>query len=364
MANLKCQNPECGKSFKGRRQKGYVSKFCSNQCSADDRKNRPELYDTKKLGFQKGHKSWNKGKKGEKTGSFMIRSKTMKTGNVKRLRFINVGIGEDGVVKYVRNDRHVWEQKNGPLPKEHVIYHKDGRTLNDDLDNLECITTGEALSRYASLRESVYDIKNENDVKKIIKGCLVNDRKIQKMIFEMTYERMMGVIMRYASDNDSAQDILSDSWIKIFNKMGDYENKGAFEGWITRIAINTALDSLRKSKNTFVMDTNDMSYFDEMSSEDEEFELKDLEGVSSTEILSEIQNLPTSYRTVFNLFVFEGMGHKEIAAELGIAEGTSKSNLSKARVILKDRVTKLIAKNKRKREVLIEGYREYDMEMN
>lgn len=362
MAKLKCQNPECGKNFEGRKQKNYVSKFCCNQCSADDRKNRPELYDKKKLGFQKGHKSWNAGVKGTKTGNFMIRSKTLKTGNVKRLRFVNIGIGARGVVEYERNDKHVWEKTNGPVPKGHVIYHKDGRTLNDDLDNLECIPVGEALSRYSALRDKVYNLKNAKHVKKIIKGCLVNDRRIQKILFEMTYDQCMGIAMRYAKDHDTAQDILSDAWIKIFASMKNYTMKGSFEGWIARIVSNTAIDSIRRKKNTYAMDVDDMSHLDSMAIEDEEFEFNDSEikGIPVSEIIKEIQNLPPMYKAVFNMFVFEDMSHKVIAESLGIAVGTSKSNLSKARVALKLRVAKLIEIENNRQDNVVEAYKEYD----
>jgi RNA polymerase sigma factor (sigma-70 family) len=173
---------------------------------------------------------------------------------------------------------------------------------------------------------------------------------------------MMGIIMRYSQDQDSAQDILSDTWIKIFKKIDTFDNSGSFEGWITRIAINTALDSIRKKSNTTVMDINDMSYFDGMSVEDEEFELEEIKGLSSDALLKEIQNLSPSYRAVFNLFVFEEMSHKDIGVKLGISEGTSKSNLSKARGVLRKRVTKLIAKNKSEQERIIEDYRIYDRE--
>ena len=198
--------------------------------------------------------------------------------------------------------------------------------------------------------KSPYNLNNKEHVQKIIKGCLANDRKIQKIIFEMTYGRMMGMIMRYASDQDSAQDILSDTWIKIFKKIGTYEDSGSFEGWISRIAINTAIDSLRRSKNTYVMDSDDMSYFDGMITEDKEFEIEseEVEGLSTEELIKEIQKLSPSYRAAFNLFVFEGMSHKDIALKLGINIGTSKSNLSKARSVLKERIEKLIYKKKEK----------------
>jgi RNA polymerase sigma factor (sigma-70 family) len=354
-----CQNSKCNKELvnsKGGRDK----KFCSQDCYKQHKKDNPRSYS--KGRFKKGEASWNKGRRFTEMGSFMIRKTTLKSGNEKKLRFVSVGYNDNGSIKYVRNDKYVWENSNGPMEKGYVVYHKDGRTLNDELSNLDSITLGEAISRYSALREQVYDLKSKKDIKRIIKGCLVNDRRIQKMIFEMTYGRMMGIIMRYSQDQDSAQDILSDTWIKIFKKIDTFDNSGSFEGWITRIAINTALDSIRKKSNTTVMDINDMSYFDGMSVEDEEFELEEIKGLSSDALLKEIQNLSPSYRAVFNLFVFEEMSHKDIGVKLGISEGTSKSNLSKARGVLRKRVTKLIAKNKSEQERIIEDYRIYDRE--
>jgi RNA polymerase sigma-70 factor (ECF subfamily) len=353
-----CQNSKCNKELvnsKGGRDK----KFCSQDCYKQHKKDNPRSYS--KGRFKKGEASWNKGRRFTEMGSFMIRKTTLKSGNEKKLRFVSVGYNDNGSIKYVRNDKYVWENSNGPMEKGYVVYHKDGRTLNDELSNLDSITLGEAISRYSALREQVYNLNNERDVGRIIKGCLVNDRRIQKIVFEMTYDRMMGVIMRYASDHDSAQDVLSDAWMKIFNKMDTYKSSGSFEGWISRIAVNTAIDSIRKNKNTFVMDTNDMSYFDGMSSEDEEFDEEEVRGLSTSEIIAEIQNLSPSYRAVFNMYVFEDMGHKEIGVSLGISEGTSKSNLSKARGILKQRVAKLINNNKIKQDRLIEYCRIEDM---
>jgi RNA polymerase sigma-70 factor (ECF subfamily) len=365
MPTLTCQNPECEKEFEGRVQKNYVSKFCSNQCSADDRKNRPEMYDTKKLGFQKGHKSWNAGTKGSSVGSTIIRKRTLDSGNVKRLRFINVGVDRSGFTKYVRYDRYVWEQANGPLPQGHAIYHKDGRTLNDELENLECIPIGEALSRYAATGEKVYDLQNKKHVRKIIKACMANDRRVQKILFDMCYDKGMSVAMRYAKDNDSAQDILTDAFIKVFNKIDTFNIVGSLEGWIMKIIVNTALDSIKKNKKIYVMDSDDMSSFDGMTSEDEDFEfegMSEIKELPANEILEEIQRLSPGYKVVFNLFVFEGLTHKEISEELGISEGTSKSNLSKARQALKERVKVLVDKKNIKERGIKEAYRLHDLE--
>jgi RNA polymerase sigma-70 factor (ECF subfamily) len=357
MPILTCHNESCKKDFKSRKSE---KKFCSNPCYLEHRKNNPEEYN--KGTFKKGQNPWNKGKKLTKIGDTMIRTKTLKDGNKKRLRFVNVGDSSGGI-RYIRNDRYVWENFYGPVPVGHVIYHKDGRTLNDDIRNLECVPIGEALSRYASLRENTYDLTNKKDVQKIIKGCEVNDRRIQKMLFEMTYEKNMHIAMRYAKDKDSAQDILSDAFIKVFDKMSTFTLGRSFEGWISRVVVNTAIDSIRKSKNTYVMDSNDMSYFDGMASDDEEFEFQDakeIAGIPTTEILAEVQNLSPMYKLVFNMYVFEEMTHKEIAEELGISDGTSKSNLSKARQNLKNAVAKLIREKNEKEKRIKRAHSAFD----
>jgi len=214
-------------------------------------------------------------------------------------------------------------------------------------------------------KKITYDLKNKEHVQKIVKGCLANDSKIQKIFFEMTYRRMMGIIIKYTHDYDSAQDVLNDSWIKIFKNIGKYEYSGSFEGWFSKIAVNTAVDSLRRGKNTYVMDSDDMSYFDGMITEDEEFEIEneEIEGLSSEELIKEIQNLSPCYRVSFNLFVFEGMNHEEISLILGISVGTSKSNLSKAKRVLRKRISNLVYKKKSKQKKIIEDYRLHDIKM-
>lgn len=354
----KCHNSKCSRDFKTDKKD---KKFCCNDCYIQHKVDNPELYTNGR--FKEGHNSWNKGKKITKIGDFMIRKETLKTGNVKSLRFINVGDGNDGI-KYIRNDRYVWEQANGPIPKNYVIYHKDGRSLNDDLDNLECINFGEALSRYRALREEVYDLSNKKDVVRLIKGCKIKDRRIQKILFDMTYSSSMLTAMRYSSDKDTAQDILSNAYIKVFEKIDTFKIEGSLEGWIRKIVANTAIDYIRKNKKIYVMDTDDMSKFDGMSSEDEHFESDafELGDVSTDDIIKEVQLLPPGYRASFNMFVFEGMSHKDIAESLGISEGTSKSNLSKARQILKKRILELVEKNNAKQGKIKEAYRNYEME--
>ena len=158
------------------------------------------------------------------------------------------------------------------------------------------------------------------------------------LVFEKIYQalapKMFGVCLRYAADKDEAKDILQESFIKIYHQLKNFRNEGSFEGWAKRVVVNTALEYFRsktKWKNIAFEDSEEV--FD-IESED------DILGyLSNQEILQLIQELPPTYRLVFNLYVFEGLKHREIAEQLGIGEGTSKSNLADARRILQKKLS-------------------------
>lgn len=149
---------------------------------------------------------------------------------------------------------------------------------------------------------------------------------------------MMAVCMRYAKDRDEAQDMVQNGFIKIFNKLDVYNFEGSLEGWIRRIMINTAIDQIRKNKRDpfLIEDEAKIQNVEETenSAEDEQ-EVK----IKAEVAIKAISNLSPAYRTVFNLYVIEGMSHKEIAEYLGISEGTSKSNLAKAKQKLKEELS-------------------------
>lgn len=153
---------------------------------------------------------------------------------------------------------------------------------------------------------------------------------------------MYGVCLRYSKDTDGAQDILQDGFIKVFGKLEQYKAQGSFEGWMRRIFINTALEKFRS--RTLIL------------SIDERLEVP-LEIIPDTivselaaaELLKMVQELSPQYRLVFNLYAVEGYSHREISETLGISEGTSKSNLSRARNILQERIVKLKTFEGRKR---------------
>lgn len=149
----------------------------------------------------------------------------------------------------------------------------------------------------------------------------------------------MGVCMRYAKDRDEAQDMVQNGFIKIFNKLDVYNFEGSLEGWIRRIMINTAIDQIRKNKRD-PFSIEDDSRIQNVE-EDVPFTEEDNEEVKikAEYAIKAISSLSPAYRTVFNLYVIEGMSHKEIAEYLGISEGTSKSNLAKAKMKLKEELT-------------------------
>lgn len=156
---------------------------------------------------------------------------------------------------------------------------------------------------------------------------------------------MLTVCMRYVKDRDTAQEILQEGFIKIFDKLGAFDYKGSFEGWIRRIIANTAIDSIRRSKKDPFLSDNDNDF--KLGAEDIMVDRENLEtlGMKADVAMKAIQQLSPAYRTVFNLYVLEDYSHKEISEILGISEGTSKSNLAKARMnlqkILSDKFTNI-----------------------
>ena len=145
---------------------------------------------------------------------------------------------------------------------------------------------------------------------------------------------MMVVCLRYVGDRDTAQEVLQEGFIKIFDKLDVFDFKGSFEGWIRRIIANTAIDYIRKSKrNPFLSDQENDFKLEAVDEVVEKENLNQLE-LKGEVALKAIEMLSPAYRTVFNLYVMENYSHKEIANLLGINEGTSKSNLAKAKMNL------------------------------
>lgn len=164
----------------------------------------------------------------------------------------------------------------------------------------------------------------------LVKQCILNNPIAQKLLFERFNRKMMGVCLRYAGRSEEAEDMLQNGFIRIFEKIGTFKGLGSLEGWIRRIVVNEALTYLRKNKAMQMnIDIDDIKYKLPSSSHvGESLNVKDL--------LNIIQQLPLGFRTVFNMYAIEGYSHKEIAEQLGISEGTSKSQYSRAKTHLQN----------------------------
>ena len=164
-----------------------------------------------------------------------------------------------------------------------------------------------------------------------IEGCKRNDQKSQKWIFDHYYRLMFGVCLRYYSDHDRVQDIVQEGFLKVFSNIEGYTSKGSFEGWMKRIMVNTAIDFIRKERSSpeelTAEGTLDVAYggeeMDLAESEEDAFTIQ--------HVLKAMEKLTPVYRAVFNMYVFDNLSHLEIASQLQISVGTSKSNLAKAR---------------------------------
>lgn len=174
-------------------------------------------------------------------------------------------------------------------------------------------------------------------LEKLIQKCKKRDRKAQEQLYRIFSGKLFSVCLKYSRNKAEAEDNLQDSFIIIFDKIEQYNFKGSFEGWIRRVTVNTVLQKYRE-ENIFDIVSDNLQ--EEVTVEPES------ENVSLDYLLNVIQELPDRYRLVFNLYVLDGYSHKEIAALLDISEGTSKSNLARARMTLKDKIEKTGFKKK------------------
>ena len=171
------------------------------------------------------------------------------------------------------------------------------------------------------------------EIKKIIKGCLAGDRRDQEILYRRHAAKLYAVCLQYSGNDEEARDILQEGFIKIFENLHKYKHEGSFEGWMRRITVNTALEKFRRRHILYRVDDIDL-----VSEFDAESDNQDYAGLEANDLLDIIRELPPKYRMVFNLYAIEGYSHKEISKMVNISEGTSKSNLFRARVILQRRV--------------------------
>jgi RNA polymerase sigma factor (sigma-70 family) len=172
-----------------------------------------------------------------------------------------------------------------------------------------------------------------SEILKIIKGCLSGNRRDQELLYRRFAGKLYAVSLQYSGNDEEARDILQEGFIKIFANLGQYKNEGSFEGWMRRIIVNTALEKYRNKHNLYRVD--DIDSIVELASEPDN---DDYAGLQAFDLLSLIRELPPKYRMVFTLYAIEGYSHKEVSFMMNISEGTSKSNLSRARFILQKKV--------------------------
>jgi RNA polymerase sigma-70 factor (ECF subfamily) len=167
-------------------------------------------------------------------------------------------------------------------------------------------------------------------LEKLIQQCAKNERKAQEELYRLFAGKLFALCLKYSRNKTEAEDNLQDGFITIFNKIKQFKHKGSFEGWMKRIVINTALQKYRE-KNVLNL------VHEEYIRDEAEVEIEE-EEMSLDYLLGLVQSLPNQYRLVFNMYVLDGYSHREVSEELGISEGTSKSNLSRARAILKKKI--------------------------
>jgi RNA polymerase sigma-70 factor (ECF subfamily) len=182
--------------------------------------------------------------------------------------------------------------------------------------------------------------KNFTTQTEVIKGCLEGNRKAQQHLYDSYGGLFLAICLRYIKDRELAEDVMIEGFMKIFQKITQFEGKGSFEGWMKKIMVREALITLRKQKS-LALEVNMNQYEDHQVPQ---YEFTDME---SNELMEMIQDLPLGYRTVFNLYAIEGYTHAEISELLGISENTSKSQLSRARVLLKSRLAEQQIKERR-----------------
>ena len=162
--------------------------------------------------------------------------------------------------------------------------------------------------------------------------CVKGNVRAQQKLFDKFARKMLGVCLRYSKNMEQAEDVLQDGFVKVYSKLKDFKMEGSLEGWIRRIMVNTALDQIRKN-GKLLGDTNidDVGY----KIENNAFVF---EGLVAEDLMKLVQAMPTGYKVVFNMFAIEGYTHFEIAKTLGISENTSKSQYSRARAYLREKL--------------------------
>ena len=175
----------------------------------------------------------------------------------------------------------------------------------------------------------------------LINGCIQGNRQMQEELYNRFSGKMYAVCLRYANNAEDAQDLLQEGFIKVFRNLHRFRAEGSFEGWIRRVFVNSSIEHFRKKS----LQLSKVSDKEENTIEDSD--ISALDQLAEKDIIALVQELSPGYRTVFNLYVVEGYSHKEIGEMLDISEGTSKSQLARARSILQKKVTQYLSDTKK-----------------
>jgi RNA polymerase sigma factor (sigma-70 family) len=184
------------------------------------------------------------------------------------------------------------------------------------------------------LNEQSNHIPTETD---LIKGCIDGNRQMQELLYKKFSSKMYGVCLRYSRNADDANDLLQEGFIKVFKNLLKFRGDGSFEGWMRRIFVNTSIEHFRKKVKLY-----NVTEVQENTIEDTDLNI--LDTLAEKDLIILVNELSPGYKTVFNMHVIEGYSHKEIADILGITEGTSKSQLARAKGVLKKSLEKMINK--------------------
>lgn len=169
----------------------------------------------------------------------------------------------------------------------------------------------------------------------LIESCRKGDRIGQKELYNRFARKMMGVCYRYVNDKETAADLLQEGFIKVFQSLDSYSGAGSFEGWVRRIFVNSALEYLRKTD--VLRDASDLDNMAELTQPNSSV----IASMTADELMELVKELPTGFRTVFNLFAIEGYSHREIGEMMNITESTSRSQFTRARQLLQKKIKAL-----------------------
>jgi len=181
-------------------------------------------------------------------------------------------------------------------------------------------------------------LKHKLSTEDLVLKCKAADRKAQELLYKQFASKMLAVCLRYATDKMEAEDMLQNGFVRVFGKINDYRGDGSFEGWMRRIMVHSSIEYYRKHHKMIHVDIEESGY-------EQSVNAAAASSLEAKDLLAIIQQLPAGYRMVFNLYAVEGYSHREIAEIAGITEGASKSQLSRARNLLKQKIEQLEGKS-------------------